>query len=208
MIFFVANSEKCCKYTFLGGPPRLLRYYIGGLSKFITILHGGGVFPIYYNITSGRGGSLGTPNLYYVIYGWPLTWVSLCTSCFDTFQNDVSALKFWMSCLPSTVEADRILCPRKLTSNSFRGKSASCVPNTFPRNCHNRIRPSQRFPEVPWADSLKTGKVKYTKPRSGNYSALPYPINMQFSAPFTIYQYHWTLNILFSTCSIHGWTAG
>ena len=134
--------------------------------------------------------------------------LSLCTSCFDTFQNDVSALKFWMSCLPSTVEADRILCPRKLTSNSFRGKSASCVPNTFPRNCHNRIRPSQRFPEVPWADSLKTGKVKYTKPRSGNYSALPYPINMQFSAPFTIYQYHWTLNILFSTCSIHGWSAG
>ena len=40
---FVANSEKCRKYTFLGGPPRLLRYYIGGLSKFITILHGGGL---------------------------------------------------------------------------------------------------------------------------------------------------------------------
>ena len=34
---------------------------------------GGGVFPIYYNITRGRGGSLGTPNLYYVIYGRPLT---------------------------------------------------------------------------------------------------------------------------------------
>ena len=33
---------------------------------------GGGVFPIYYNITWGRGGSLGTPNLYYVIYGRPL----------------------------------------------------------------------------------------------------------------------------------------
>ena len=32
----------------------------------------GGVFPIYYNITMG-GGSLGTPNLYYVIYGRPLT---------------------------------------------------------------------------------------------------------------------------------------
>ena len=31
----------------------------------------GGVFPIYYNITMG-GGSLGTPNLYYVIYGRPL----------------------------------------------------------------------------------------------------------------------------------------
>ena len=40
--------------------------------KFITILQGGGVFPIYYNITRGRGGSLGTPNLYYVIYGRPL----------------------------------------------------------------------------------------------------------------------------------------
>ena len=57
---FVANSEKCRKYTFLGGPPRLLRYYIGGLSKFITILRWGG------------GGSRGTPNLYYVIYGRPL----------------------------------------------------------------------------------------------------------------------------------------
>ena len=33
---------------------------------------GGGVFPIYYNITRGRGVSLGTPNLYYVIYGRPL----------------------------------------------------------------------------------------------------------------------------------------
>ena len=42
-----------------------------GLSKFITILPGGGVLPIYYNITMG-GGSLGTPNLYYVIYGRPL----------------------------------------------------------------------------------------------------------------------------------------
>ena len=42
------------------GLPDLLQYYIGGVS------------PIYYNITRGRGGSLGTPNLYYVIYGWPL----------------------------------------------------------------------------------------------------------------------------------------
>ena len=25
---FVANSEKCCKYSFLGGPPWLLRFYI------------------------------------------------------------------------------------------------------------------------------------------------------------------------------------
>ena len=29
-----------------------------GLSKFITILHGGGVFPIYYNITMGGGGGV------------------------------------------------------------------------------------------------------------------------------------------------------
>ena len=55
---FVANSEKCRKYTFLGGS-----------SQIITILHGG-VSEIYYNIT--WGGSLGTPNLYYVIYGRPL----------------------------------------------------------------------------------------------------------------------------------------
>ena len=53
---FVANSEKCRKYAFLGGPPRLLRYYKGGVieiyynttrggrgsSRFITILQGGG----------------------------------------------------------------------------------------------------------------------------------------------------------------------
>ena len=33
---------------------------------------GGGVFPIYYNITIGGVGSTETPNLYYVIYGRPL----------------------------------------------------------------------------------------------------------------------------------------
>ena len=41
MIFFVANSEKCCKYTFLGGS-----------AQIITIFHGG-VIKIYYNITWG-----------------------------------------------------------------------------------------------------------------------------------------------------------
>ena len=41
MIFFVANSEKCCKYTFLGGS-----------AQIITILHRG-VIKIYYNITWG-----------------------------------------------------------------------------------------------------------------------------------------------------------
>ena len=40
---FVANSEKCRKYAFLGGPPRLLRYYKGG------------VIEIYYNTTRGGG---------------------------------------------------------------------------------------------------------------------------------------------------------
>ena len=70
---FVANSEKCRKYAFLGGPPRLLRYYKGGVIEiYYNTTRGGGVFPIYYNITRGRGGSLGTPNLYYVINGRPL----------------------------------------------------------------------------------------------------------------------------------------
>ena len=35
--------------------PSLLRYHMEGLSKFITILPGGGVLPIYYNITMGGG---------------------------------------------------------------------------------------------------------------------------------------------------------
>ena len=40
---FVANSEKCRKYTFLGGT-----------AQVITISHGG-VIEIYYNITWGGG---------------------------------------------------------------------------------------------------------------------------------------------------------
>ena len=58
----------------------LIRIY--DFAQFITISHGG-VIEIYYNITWGGGlpnllqyynggGSLGTPNLYYVIYGRPL----------------------------------------------------------------------------------------------------------------------------------------
>ena len=39
---FCSNSEKCRKYMFLGGS-----------AQIITILHAGGVFPIYYNITMG-----------------------------------------------------------------------------------------------------------------------------------------------------------
>ena len=51
---FVANSEKCCKYTFLGGSAQiitilhrggyrnLLQYYMGGSTRFITISQWGG----------------------------------------------------------------------------------------------------------------------------------------------------------------------
>ena len=52
-----------------GGLPELLPYYMRGVIK-IDYNITRGVFPIYYNIT--MGGSLGTPNLYYVIYGQPL----------------------------------------------------------------------------------------------------------------------------------------
>ena len=52
---FVANSEKCHKYAFLGGPPRLLRYYKGGVIEIYYNTTRGGVFPIYYNITMGGG---------------------------------------------------------------------------------------------------------------------------------------------------------
>ena len=46
---FVANSEKCRKYTFLGGS-----------AQIITILQGGGgFFQIYYNITMGGKGLSG-----------------------------------------------------------------------------------------------------------------------------------------------------
>ena len=38
------------------GPPRLLRYYVGGLSKFITILHGGGGLPDLLQYYKGEGG--------------------------------------------------------------------------------------------------------------------------------------------------------
>ena len=40
---FIANSEKCRKYTFLGGS-----------AQIITILHRG-IIKIYYNITWGGG---------------------------------------------------------------------------------------------------------------------------------------------------------
>ena len=58
---FVAYSEKCRKYSFLGG-----------LAQIIMIVNRG-VIEICYNIPIwGGGASLGNPNLYYIIYGRPL----------------------------------------------------------------------------------------------------------------------------------------
>ena len=64
---FVANSENT---RFQGGSPGLLRYYIGGYRNLLEYYMGRGLPNLlqYYN----GGGSLGTPNLYYVIYGRPL----------------------------------------------------------------------------------------------------------------------------------------
>ena len=78
--------EKCRKYTFLGGSAQiymilhrrgyrnLLQYYMGGPSRSITILQWG-------------GGSLGTPNLYYVINGRPL----MC-QCFQMIGSTMALI--------------------------------------------------------------------------------------------------------------------
>ena len=84
---FVANSEKCRKYTFLDGSTQIIMILHRFFSEFITALHGGGgpsqfitilqrggyqnliqyymggVFPIYYNITMGGGGGLSGPQI-------------------------------------------------------------------------------------------------------------------------------------------------
>ena len=99
---FVANSEKCRKHAFLRGS-----------TQNITILHRGGHWNllqyynlfIYYNITRGRGGSLGTPNLYYVIYGRPLiyNWVISHGSPFvKPWHNPTSnSISFWRVFTPA-----------------------------------------------------------------------------------------------------------
>ena len=63
---WIYDFAFCCKF---GEMSQI--HVFRGAAQIITILHRG-VIKIYYNITWG-GGSLGTPNLYYVIYGWPLT---------------------------------------------------------------------------------------------------------------------------------------
>ena len=58
---FWGGSFQIITILHSGGCQNLLQYFIGGGSpRFITILQ-------------WVGGSLGTPNLYYVIYGRPLT---------------------------------------------------------------------------------------------------------------------------------------
>ena len=53
---FVANSEKCRKYAFLGGPPRLLRYYKGGVIEIYYNTTRGGGFPDLLQYYKGEGG--------------------------------------------------------------------------------------------------------------------------------------------------------
>ena len=92
---FVVNYEKCRKYVFLGGYAQIFTYYIGR------------VIEIYYNVTWGRGlpnsfqyynggaggGSLGTPNLYYVIYGRPLITISVARTRF-TWIKDIFIIEY------------------------------------------------------------------------------------------------------------------
>ena len=50
----VANSEKCRKYAFLGGSAQIITIlHRGGYRNLLQYYMGGGVFPIYYNITMG-----------------------------------------------------------------------------------------------------------------------------------------------------------
>ena len=86
--FILFNADLCLRIL-SQIRKKVANTFLGGSTQIITILHrrghwnllqyykGGGVFPIYYNITRGRGGSLGTPNLYYVIYGLPLSGIDL-----------------------------------------------------------------------------------------------------------------------------------
>ena len=59
---FLEGAFQIIRILHSGGCQNLLQYFIGGggSPRFITILQ-------------WVGGSLGTPNLYYVIYGRPLT---------------------------------------------------------------------------------------------------------------------------------------
>ena len=85
---WIYDFAFCCKF---GEMSQI--HVFRGAAQIITILHRGvikiyynitwGGFPIYYNITMGGGGSLGAPNLYYVIYGRPLIYRKVCKVVFD-----------------------------------------------------------------------------------------------------------------------------
>ena len=46
---FVANSEKCNKYMFLGGSAQIITILHRGGYQNLLQYYMGGVFPIYYN---------------------------------------------------------------------------------------------------------------------------------------------------------------
>ena len=56
---FAANSEKCRKYTFLGGSAQIITILHRGVIKIYYNITWGGDFQIYYNITMGGGGLSG-----------------------------------------------------------------------------------------------------------------------------------------------------
>ena len=71
--YFVAKYEKCRKYMFLGGCAQLITIlHREGHRNLLQVTWGGGGLPDLLQYYNGAGGSLGTPNLYYVIYGRPL----------------------------------------------------------------------------------------------------------------------------------------
>ena len=54
---FVANTEKCRKYTLLGGSAQIITILHRGGYQNLLQYYLGGVFPIYYNIAMGGGAS-------------------------------------------------------------------------------------------------------------------------------------------------------
>ena len=54
---------------------------MGGLAKFIKILHGRGVFPIYYNITRGGGGGASRDPKFVLSNIWTAPYCSQIENC-------------------------------------------------------------------------------------------------------------------------------
>ena len=69
---FVANSEKCCKYTFLEGFAQIITILLrGSYRNLLQYYIGGGLANLLQYYIGGEGSSE-TPKSYYVIYGRPL----------------------------------------------------------------------------------------------------------------------------------------